>query len=799
VHKYSRVSAPNQSQQAVLDAGLLATGFDWVLQLPTGSGKTWLAELAIEQTLQAGQRAVYLTPLRALATELLCRWTERFADHRVGVFTGEFDERHKHPPVPYRDAELLIMTPERLDACTRFWRTHWDWIPCVDLLVVDEFHLLGDPARGPRLEGTLSRFRRLNPLVRMLALSATLGNRGELADWLGAAEFANTWRPIPLVWRTVTFKRATDKPNLLLEAVRGCIAEGGQSLVFVQSRRRAEQLSHFLRENGLPTAHHHAGLDRAGRLRVEDGIRSGAVRAAVATGTLEMGLNLPVRQVVLYDLQGFDGRDFKPLPVTTVWQRAGRAGRPGLDTHGEVVLLRPFWDRAPDTYARGQFEPVRSGLCSEAALAEQILAEIGSGLARTQAQVTRVFARSLAARQSTLPSIDRVLSTMRAAGMVGDRAPSEDKSLELGLRVTPLGRIAVRQMLMPETVLMLRTATKLDSCEFTFLDMLLLACATPDCQPLIPADFEELDDLSATLARERSAMLQGGLDSARPWLKADGRRFLAVIKTAVIAREWTRTGDTDAVAERWNCYPFEVRRLCDTLTRILTALSAVMRVEEKKRAESEEVVVVDPNQKPSATERIRALIGMVQHGLNEETVTLTFIPGIGGTHARRLVEAGIRDVEDLALADVATCDSIKGVSQLRLDRWVGAAIDLVKRRSAKSLQEVGPHLVTKPHEWPTGVDPYRLRRAAELRVEAAKDGRRVVTGGLEPHQVVLQPEAEPSCDCADFARGNVCKHVLAVLLYHHDRGVSGLLRRLRREDRADTAIDLFALWSANRS
>ena len=58
-----------------------------------------------------------------------------------------------------------------------------------------------------------------------------------------------------------------------------------------------------------------------------------------------MGLNLPARQVVLYDLQTFDGTDFVPLSVNTVWQRAGRAGRRGLDTQGEVVLIAPSWDR----------------------------------------------------------------------------------------------------------------------------------------------------------------------------------------------------------------------------------------------------------------------------------------------------------------------------------------------------------------------------------------------------------------------------------------------------------------------
>lgn len=159
-----------------------------------------------------------------------------------------------------------------------------------------------------------------------------------------------------------------------------CGVQGGQSLVFVQSRRRAELLSSELREAGIPAGHHHGGLDSTARRRQEGEFREGCLRVLVSTGTLEMGLNLPARQVVLYDLQRFDGRDFVPISVNTVWQRAGRAGRRGLDTQGEVVLLAPTWDRTARQHEGGQLEPVLSGLTAGHALAEQILTEVASGL-----------------------------------------------------------------------------------------------------------------------------------------------------------------------------------------------------------------------------------------------------------------------------------------------------------------------------------------------------------------------------------------------------------------------------------
>src|SRR5436305_324169 len=126
-------------QREVVGCGLLTSGFDCVLQMPTGSGKTWLAEHAIGCTLSAGRRAVYLSPLRALAAELGERWRGRFAPHPVGVFTGDHGPARGASAASFRQARLLVMTPERLDACTRCWRAHWGWLPEVDLVVVDEF------------------------------------------------------------------------------------------------------------------------------------------------------------------------------------------------------------------------------------------------------------------------------------------------------------------------------------------------------------------------------------------------------------------------------------------------------------------------------------------------------------------------------------------------------------------------------------------------------------------------------------------------------------------------------------
>lgn len=771
-------------QVEVLDRGLFHSGFSCVLQMPTGSGKTWLAEQAIRDVIRADARAVYLSPLRALATELADSWRERFAPAKVGIFTGDYGVPGRPHPVPFQDAQLLVMTPERLDACTRFWRSHWNWIPQIQLLVVDEFHLLGEQRRGARLEGTISRLRRLNPFVRVLALSATLGNRSELAAWLDGVEYVSDWRPVPMQWRIVRYGKATEKPGLLVSEVARGRSAGGRSLVFVQSRRRAEDLSRFLQGNGFRCQHHHAGLTHEQRRSVETAFRQQQVDALVATATLEMGLNLPVRQVILYDLQSFDGVDFRPLSTNTVWQRVGRAGRPGLDREAEAVLFAAAWDRTADRYPTGRFEQIRSVLADRSALGEQVVAEVASGLCRSAAQIESVFGSSLAGQQHSLPKVDSVLDTMLRAGML-TAAVDEDQAVGRDrLRATRLGRIACRHLLNPETVLLFRQSLA-EHLELSFFDLLLIAASTDDCEPVLPVDFEELDGLATELAGEHSYLLLGPREAASKALSLSGKRLLASIKMALVARAWTRLGETASVASRYDCYPFEVDRLRESLQRLVLALIAVAATKKEAgdRPTPEEVSVL---------ERAKALHKMLSSGLDETAATLTLVPGIGARLAKKLRSHGLADIEDLALVDPRDLEPIQGVSRKRAERWIQEAAEIVSSRSAFAYRETGPTLDLKPPGWPSEIDPYRLRRAHDLKIGGADGGCFLITGGLEPHRVTVVSDGF-SCDCPDAARGHTCKHVLAVKLHRGDPVLKRLVRQLDSSPN-DDRLDLFGLW-----
>jgi helicase len=771
----------NPVQQEVMDHGLLTSGFSCVLQMPTGSGKTWLSALAIRSALELGHKVIYLSPLRALAEELVSKWSEEFDHFKVGIFTGDYGPQGRSVPVPYHQADLLIMTPERLDACTRNWRSHWSWIPQVDLVVVDELHLLGDPGRGARLEGTISRLRRLNPFVRILGLSATLGNRGEIADWLDGVEFGSEWRPVPLRWRVSRFKKANEKPHLLCEESAQICKRGGQSLVFVQSRRRSEALARHLCSQGIQAGYHHAGLQHSERRSVEEAFRTNQTPILVATGTLEMGLNLPARQVILYDLQGYDEGQFSPLATNTVWQRAGRAGRLGLDDEGEAVLFAPTWDKHVEGYARGRFEKIVSGLRDRAAFEEQLLVEIQSGMGRSRPQLERILSSTLAAHQKIPLPLDEAINDMTEAGIIDLHPDTSD------FRVTPLGRIAIRQMLRPETVLQIRRFFE-SVPEPTFFDLLVAAAATGDCEPVISVDYEELETLADSLATRKSLLFCKGSTITPP---ATGKRLLSALKTATLLMDWTHSGDADAVALEFGCYPFEITRLKDSIERILMAMASVQRLLDPEVEGEEE------KPKSPCLRRIELLRQMIKNGLEAEAASLTLVDGIGSVWARKLIGAGIRSLQELSSTPTDKVVALGGVSEKRAAAWIAEAL-LHNGSDALGDAPFGGLVEVHPSSLQLGVDPYRLRRAVELKVITKSLQEWTVSGGLDPHLVGCtttpsSTERVLSCDCPDHAKGHTCKHILAVRLAQGDKELSQAVLVVD-EARQETFLDLFHLW-----
>jgi helicase len=753
-------------QQEVLNHGILDLGFSSVLSLSTGAGKTTLAEMGMDRTLVRGERVAYLTPLKALAEEKITSWIDRWPGRKVGIFTGDYEA--SSVPVPYRDAEVLICTYERLDGILRYWQRHLAWLSQLGLVVVDEFHLLMDPSRGPRLEGTISRLRRVNPFCRVMGLSATISNHADLAAWLDGVSYHNTWRAVPLEHEVRRFNRLADKAGIIVEIVAETADEGGQTLVFASSRRRAEQIAVQVSSAGYAATHHHAGLNLEVRRVVESNFRSGFLACLVATPTLEMGLNLPCRTVVIADNTRWNGEAFEPLPVWNYLQRAGRAGRPGQDGAGRAILLAPTWARGLLDYGRATPEPIRSRLTKSASLAEQILIEVASRSCRTKAQLAGTFLPStLAFRQD--PSIAGqfadCLNDLLVSGLM-----REDESTIL--HPSPAGWVAVRHQLSPATAKHLLSLSDLEKpYVLTAFDLLLHHCWDGDLQPQLPVSIEVIDVLQDLIRNIPSYLL----DSAPP-VSLSPRACAAGVLMATLVWHYVQGQDPVKICEFLDIYVSDAEVLRQNLVRLLQASADLHQAIDP---------VSDPAERrmreqfcgSSIASRICRLSIQLEHGLPGDAVYLTLIPGCGGRLARRLLDAGISDLEDLSSQEPSDLAVIPGIGPKRARAWIEAAERLIKEFEPDTtpILPCRSRSIAAPTDWPRDIEPGRLQRASTLKVDG---GPRTywVSGGAEEHSV--QGDA---CDCADFAQheaGWWCKHRLAVRLTNKDRTLKALADRL---------------------
>ena len=189
------------SQEKSLNVGLLE-GKNILVCTPTASGKTLVGELAIINLFKhlfdanlpkelSSPIAIYVVPLKALASEKYRSFSNKYPQLKITLTSGDMDSDDRY----LAEYDVIITTSEKLDSLIRHSA---NWISRIRLLVVDEIHLLNDQSRGPTLEILLTLLRMKNPLLQVIALSATIGNPNELASWLGAELVEDSWRPVEL-------------------------------------------------------------------------------------------------------------------------------------------------------------------------------------------------------------------------------------------------------------------------------------------------------------------------------------------------------------------------------------------------------------------------------------------------------------------------------------------------------------------------------------------------------------------------------------------------------------------------
>lgn len=517
---YPYIKEFNPAQKAVIESGYLEDKSNYIISIPTASGKTVLGILPALKTILNGGKAIYAAPLLSIQNEKVKEF-KAFEEH--GIKVG------KHPS----NSDLSVMVFESFDALTRF---SWNVLREVDTLIIDEFHMIGEYSRGPTLESAITRAKIINPSLRIIALSATLKNIDEIEQWLDGKTVEHNYRPVPLNKEVLDAEmfNTKNKNDVIVKIVEKAIEDNSQALSFVSTRRFTESLATYVakkidkkttkeqkqkfkqvadkllevpkKKGSLPTTtclklaeaaekgvvFHHAGLFNEQKEIIEDEFRKGNILMITATPSLMYGVNLPSKYVVIRDHTRWTSNGPASIPVFDYEQMSGRAGRPQYDDVGYSYLVAKTMDEAFDLeahYVNGEIELTNSKLIdNKDAIYKQIIAQIASSLSKNLDDLNDFFGKtlygfqmknnpsmSMFAQDSLNWELESALEFLLQNGII--RATPE------GLKTTDFGNLIAKSNYAVETAVKIKeyvsTMEKLNPAE-----MIYALAETPDL-PLI--------------------------------------------------------------------------------------------------------------------------------------------------------------------------------------------------------------------------------------------------------------------------------------------------------------------------
>ena len=660
---YPQIKELNPAQNAVVDAGFLEDNHNYIIAIPTASGKTLLGVMAALDTLLKGGKVVYAVPLISIQNEKLKEF-KKFEKFNIKV--------GKHPS----SSDLAVMVFESFDSITRF---SWNTLSDVDLLIVDEFHMIGEYSRGPTIECALTRSHILNPGMRIIALSATIKNMSELANWLDAHVVEHVFRPVPLYKDVLNIEEmeVKNKNDVILQVLNHSITESSQILVFVSTRRFTESLANYIsgkikknlpldkkdafervaekildvprRRGSRPTsvclklaecvregvAFHHAGLFDKQREIIEDEFRAGNLLMITATPSLMYGVNLPSKNVVIRDYTRWTSQGPQPIPVFDYEQMSGRAGRPGYDDEGYSYLIAKSVDEAynlKDHYIYGEIEATNSKLLeNKDAVYRQIISQVASRLSKTPEEVQNFFKEtfygfqmcnneilSVYTADSMEYEINEALEFLIHHGMI--------KPTPEGLKTTPLGTLISRTNYSIETAVRLKEYTNRQT-QLDIYNLIYEISKTPD---IIPVSFK---------GRKSKEPVRDKLNIKRVFVVEVGNKEA----TAATLMEWIEEHTEYEIENAFNVYAASTRR---------TAYDASLLVKFYK--EMCEILNIY-----GYTQELESLTARLYYGVKEELIPLVVgVKRLGRKRARELVKVFGTDLSNVPANELIRVEGI---------------------------------------------------------------------------------------------------------------------------------------------
>ncbi len=677
-------------QAEAIKKGVL-DGKNLLMASGTGSGKTLIAELAAVSTvLGRGKKVIYIAPLRALAGE---KFGEFRKYEKLGIKAALSIGRLDRQDSWLKSADIIVSTAEKFDSLMRHGA---GWIEEIGAIVIDEIHEIGSN-RGPTLESLIVKMRKKCPNLQTVALSATVGNADEMAQWLDAELVESDFRPVPLsegVLFSNTLRFADEDRRVVsgfsapeLACLDDTMKQGFQSLIFLNTRRSAEATAEragkvvapFLKEgdgkklaklskevlNALDyptrqckraaacikngTAFHHAGLAHSQKVAIEEAFREGTLRFIAATVTLVAGINMPARRIMIKNLSRYSSFGMEKWPVSLYKQAVGRAGRAGYDKVGESVVMASSEsdaERILEEYIKGKPEDVVSQISNPATLRSLVIGILASGFAHDRKSLQEFFASSFHAHQNKKPQLDEVDGVVedlidwgfvagdkRGTGFVNLGEISSRKKLEL----TPVGRRVAELYLDPlsASLIIQRFSRK----------------ASPLASLLAISDLSELGPMPSVRRSEEDSYWELADEAKEEFLQPvpepwddDASRFIRAVKMAKIFEAWAEEVGENGIMEEFGVSPGDLRRKLSNADWVLFGAGELAALLGRKEIAKE----------------LRKLHLRVKGGVKEELLKLVVLRDIGRKRARKLFRAGIKSKIDVKRAGITKVASVIG-------------------------------------------------------------------------------------------------------------------------------------------
>lgn len=671
---YSSLYPP---QEMALKKGILE-GKNMLITTPTASGKTLIAMMAIVKTIEKGKKAVYITPLRALASEkyvdlkILEQIDIVGRRLKIMVATSDYDSSGEE----LSSADIVVLTNEKMDT---LFRHNAEWLGDIGLFVSDEVHLIGDRERGPTLEMMLTKIHKYYLESQIVALSATVANSDEIAEWLGCELVKSSWRPTKLIEGVYDYGTVMMNDNSrfhiensgissAVDLAIDSIENGGQALVFVETRKRASSLAEKAAEGvyrhldkhtkeltikasseilsrgddsdltktlaHLVTkgvAFHHAGLGPSSREVVENYFKKGIIKVLTATPTLAAGVNLPARRVVIASILRYDSEYGGSVPISVLEykQLCGRAGRPKYDTVGEAIIVNDsgaIGEELYDHYVLGTPEPIRSQMSNDRAVRFHLLSAIATLPGMKKVEIRELFGSTLFARQYRGATVEfkaeSALDYLEQEGLIKSKN-SRYIATEFGRRTSLLYIDQVTAVEFRNVLERAERTNVINDCKHT-LGFLHLICTSPDFYPklnLRKKDYEEL----AILIQDRISELLYPVSEYEC-----SRSFWAL-------SEWLEETSDKILSDKIGVEPGDMHRTVEISEWLAYSLYEVAKLIRREDLLQELYNL-----------RIR-----IRYGVKQELLPLVALEGIGRVRARALYNAGFTDLRKLAKADPA--------------------------------------------------------------------------------------------------------------------------------------------------